>query len=138
MLCQAHLMPVPVLSRMALKDRIAEALEESGETPAALARACGVSAPSVTDWLNGDTKTLKALPAIKAARFLKVSVYWLIEGTGAKRQDEKPPEWPFRKITLEDLLSLDRYDLGMLEGAMLEKLIDLRTDQAVSKKRLAA
>lgn len=48
----------------------------------ALATACGIKPPSVHGWLNGSTQSLKAGPAIKAARFLGVSALWLAEGEG--------------------------------------------------------
>lgn len=50
-----------------LKDRIAEALAESGKSKAELARYCQVAPASVTAWFNGKTKSLDAVSAIKAA-----------------------------------------------------------------------
>jgi len=49
---------------------------------AALARACGVKPPSVTDWLSGRTKTLAGPNLLKAARFLGVSPDWLASAKG--------------------------------------------------------
>ena len=40
-----------------LKDRLAEALAQSGKSKIELARYCGVSHPSVTNWFNGRTKS---------------------------------------------------------------------------------
>ena len=65
-----------------LKDRLAQALAQAGKTKMELARYCGVSHPSVTNWFNGKTKELAASNAIKAAIFLGVSTEWLTTGKG--------------------------------------------------------
>lgn len=67
-----------------LSERMKEALEGSGASPADLARACQVKPPSVSNWLSGETKSLKASTAIRAAEFLGVSQLWLTEGRGPK------------------------------------------------------
>ena len=68
----------------ALKDRIAEALSDSGKTKSELARFCGVAPASVTAWFNGKTKSLDAVSAVKAAMFLGVNALWLTTGKGEK------------------------------------------------------
>lgn len=65
-----------------LKDRLAQALALSGKSKIELARYCGVSHPSVTNWFNGRTKELTSGNAMKAAVFLGVSVQWLTTGKG--------------------------------------------------------
>ena len=54
-------------------------------TAADLARVCGVKPPSVHEWLNGPTKTLRGPNAIKAARELDVNADWLSTGRGVMR-----------------------------------------------------
>lgn len=66
-----------------LAKRMQEALDHSGKRPADLARACNVSPPSVSNWLSGETKSLKSATAIRAANFLGVSQLWLTEGRGS-------------------------------------------------------
>lgn len=51
-------------------------------TNADLARATGAKPASVGDWFNGDTKTLKADTAAKAAAVYGVSPLWLATGEG--------------------------------------------------------
>lgn len=53
-------------------------------TGLALAKACGVSQPSVSDWLNGSTKSIDGVNLIAAAEFLKVTPKWLATGLGLK------------------------------------------------------
>lgn len=51
---------------------------------AALAKACGVSAPSVSDWCRGVTKSIEGVYLVRAAAFLKVRARWLSEGIGPR------------------------------------------------------
>jgi len=73
-----------------LADRMKEALEEAGAIPADLARACGIKPASVSNWLSGETKSLKSSTAMRAAEFLKVNQLWLAEGRGPKRPLSAP------------------------------------------------
>lgn len=65
-----------------LAERLRYALNETGRKQAELVAACGVKAASVSDWLSGKTKSLKAVTAQRAAAFLGVSLLWLTEGRG--------------------------------------------------------
>lgn len=69
-----------------LADRIKEALTDAGRTQADLAEACNIKPPSVSEWVSGKTKSLKAATAQRAAAFLGVNMMWLTEGRGPKRQ----------------------------------------------------
>jgi phage repressor protein C with HTH and peptisase S24 domain len=53
---------------------------------ASLARACGIRAPSVNDWLSGKTKTIEGQNLLLAADFLKVQPMWLATGKGSMRK----------------------------------------------------
>lgn len=53
---------------------------------ASLARACGIRAPSVNDWLSGKTKTIEGQNLLIAADFLKVQPMWLATGKGSMRK----------------------------------------------------
>lgn len=74
-----------------LGERIKDALASSGKSQAGLAAACGVSAPSVSDWVSGKTKSMKARTAIRAAEYLGVSLTWLTEGRGKKQPERLSP-----------------------------------------------
>lgn len=68
---------------MSLKERLALALQGPPKTTqAALARACSVQPPSVSDWLSGKSKTLEGSNLINAAKCLKVNPEWLATGKG--------------------------------------------------------
>ncbi|MFA9204940.1 MAG: S24 family peptidase [Bacteroidia bacterium] len=66
-----------------------QAIATPGESinPAGLARACGVRQPSVSDWLNGKTKSLAGTNLMHAASYLKVRQSWLGEGLGPMVDD---------------------------------------------------
>lgn len=81
---------------------------------AALARACNVAAPSVSDWLRGKTKTIKAEYLLAASRALRVRPEWLDQGVGPMALDAAEPTAAPLQITAEDALD----HLGMLVAAM--------------------
>jgi phage repressor protein C with HTH and peptisase S24 domain len=45
---------------------------------------CGVSAPSVSDWVSGKTAVLESSHLLKCADFFKVSPTWLATGEGER------------------------------------------------------
>lgn len=70
-----------------LKERLALAMAGPPRvSQASLARACGISAPSVNDWVSGKTKTIEGKNLLNAADFLRVSPSWLAEGRGRMRK----------------------------------------------------
>lgn len=71
-----------------LAERFKEAIGQRKIKLKDLAIAAGVQPPSVSDWLNGETLTLKAETAIKAANFLGVNALWLASGVGTMRGQE--------------------------------------------------
>lgn len=63
-----------------LKDRLKESLAKAGLSQAELARATKSSRASITDWLNGNTKTIEATRLLAAASRLGVDPEWLATG----------------------------------------------------------
>lgn len=70
---------------MSVADRLNWALKEGGHLPAHLAAASGVSRATVFSWLNGTTQDIRATHMLAAARFLRVSLAWLISGLGSPK-----------------------------------------------------
>lgn len=56
----------------------------------ALARAVGVTPPSVSDWLSGKSKTMEGENLVKAAKFLGVDSTWLATGKGEPTPNTTP------------------------------------------------
>lgn len=73
-----------ILAMTTLAERLKKRIAEVGVTQAQLARHTGAKEPSVTKWLNGQTKNLKGKNLVKAAEFLGVSEAWLADGVGPK------------------------------------------------------
>ena len=74
-----------------LSERLKECLAGPPKrTGKALAEACGVKAPSVSDWLSGETKTIEASNLIAAAEFFGVRPKWLADGVGSKFETREP------------------------------------------------
>jgi hypothetical protein len=79
----------------ALKDRIAEAMSRNPHlSQADIARACGVKTPSVADWINGKTKTLKADSARLGAKLFGCDQNWLATGVGLPHWGDEKASTP--------------------------------------------
>jgi phage repressor protein C with HTH and peptisase S24 domain len=81
------------------------------KSKAGLAKACGVTMPSVTSWFNGKTKNLRGYNLYAAARYLEVSPEWLATGRGQMlAEDEPSPYLSGDKITLTQVSGKIRND----------------------------
>lgn len=67
---------------MKIAERIEKAIKHSGLSKSGVAKLCGVSASSVSQWLNADTKAPKAENLLRLARVTGVSYTWLVDGKG--------------------------------------------------------
>lgn len=74
-------------------ERIAELLREQrpeGKNATALAKACGISQPSVSQWFNDNdskpaTKMILADNLVAAAKYLDSTPEWVLHGKGVRR-----------------------------------------------------
>lgn len=57
---------------------------------AGLARACGITQPSVSDWFNGRTQALEGQNLVAAANYLRVNPEWLATGKGQRSAEATP------------------------------------------------
>jgi transcriptional regulator with XRE-family HTH domain len=80
-------------------ERLAKAMD--GRKQVGLARACGVTSPSVNQWLSGETKRIDGVHLIKACDFLGVHPRWLVLGEGPMMGRE--PEVA-KKVDLPELV----------------------------------
>lgn len=108
-------------------DRIRTRRAQLGMSQAALAAACGVKAPSVSDWESGKTKTIEGPNLLAAALALRCSPDWILHG----KKDDAPPlisedieRMNARQIELlaGQALQMTRseYDVGQMRAALLE------------------
>lgn len=75
---------------MTLANRIKKAREAAKLTKSDLARACGVSPASVTQWENGETKTLEGSNLVKIATATGVEANWIATGKGRIHRKDAP------------------------------------------------
>lgn len=103
-----------------LSDRVKECLtEQPGKTQIGLAKACGISAASVSDWVTGKTKSIQGENLIPASTYLNVDPHWLATGKGKKRRilessDLAPAEKPrseIKRMLVQIIDSLSDKDL---------------------------
>jgi phage repressor protein C with HTH and peptisase S24 domain len=93
------------MNQSTLKDRLERALEgipEPKPTQADLARAAKVKPPSVSDWFNGRTKSLRGEPLLAVAKALGVSPLWLNTGRGPMRPGGGASDYAYRLVQPEE------------------------------------
>jgi SOS-response transcriptional repressor LexA len=70
------------IPRMTRPERIALAIKHSGKLKKEIARECGVSASAVTQWVTGDSKSMKPENLFALASATGVFPEWLANGAG--------------------------------------------------------
>lgn len=68
-----------------LTERASYLLELAGNSLTELARIAGVKPPSVSQWLNGHTKSLAIVPATRLAKHFDLNPMWISKGIGPMR-----------------------------------------------------
>jgi SOS-response transcriptional repressor LexA len=74
-----------------LSERAKILLELAGGSVTELAKIAGVKPPSVSDWLNGKTKSLKGAPAARIVKKFNLNPTWVTEGIGAREASSTLP-----------------------------------------------
>lgn len=94
---------------MSISERIRVAMAAAGISQVELARACGVSPPSVHGWLSGKAKYLRGENLLRASKALGVSQDWLATGKGQmeassdqRAMDGVPGAIPIRALDDDD------------------------------------
>ncbi len=73
------------IGRMERHQRIAHAIAASGKRKGEVAQACGVAPSSVTQWINGDSKSLKPENLFALAKATGFNPAWLAIGEGPEK-----------------------------------------------------
>lgn len=116
-----------------LASRLKQLLQGRPATAAMLARACDVSQAAVSDWLSGQTKTLRGVSLVRAAAYFDVYETWIETGKGpvyrtadaaaragklalfeantmarepAAQSPNAGAEWPFARVPAEQFAAL--------------------------------
>lgn len=98
-----------LMASMTLQSRIEEAVNAAlatGKSKADIARAANVSQSALTQWLTGDTKSLKAGSADGLQRATGYLAHWLIYGKGPKKQSAigAPQNWSPQAVAIAEQL----------------------------------
>lgn len=72
-------------------ERIARAISLSGKSKSEIANLCGVAPSAVTQWISGESKTLKAESVFALAKATGFRPEWLTFGTGPEKSIEAGP-----------------------------------------------
>lgn len=99
-----------------LAERMKKALLVSGISQQELAKACGVTHSSVSFWVSGKTKALKAESANKAAACLGVSPRWLAEGIGEMKTNTEAYDDEDFSEEDEAFVSIPVYEVRLSAG----------------------
>lgn len=105
------------LPHMGIKERLTEIRNEVGSN-AELARAAGVSRATVTQWMDGDIGSLKAVTALTIQENTGYSALWLVLNKGPKKIGASPQGIPDIKPKEEP--DTDNAKLVALVNAWLE------------------
>ncbi|WP_258048747.1 helix-turn-helix domain-containing protein, partial [Pseudomonas aeruginosa] len=73
-------------------ERIARAIQLSGKTKSEIAKLCDVAPSAVTQWINGDSKSLKAESAFALAKATGFRAEWITLGSGPERAIDVGPD----------------------------------------------
>lgn len=104
-----------------LSERLRWAMMKTGVSQIALARACGVSQPSVHGWLSGKSKFLRGENLLAAADALQVSRQWLATGDGSPDDSVAPrPVTVSTRETRPGYVRLPHYSAEVSAGAGAE------------------
>ena len=103
-----------------LSKRIELLLHENRWSAAELARQAKVSRAAVTDWRNGNVNNISLDVAVRIGRAANVDPMWIATGDGTPAPGyvmpgEKPTDWPFPTVSLDDIARLSENDRRDLE-----------------------
>jgi phage repressor protein C with HTH and peptisase S24 domain len=97
-----------------LSERAAILLDLAGGSVTHLAELAGIRPPSVSDWLNGKTKTIKGSPAARLAKHFSINMLWLTDGIGPMRRNDLPE--PVHLTDHPDLQEIPRVRFKLSAG----------------------
>lgn len=129
------LLPAPVhrrtLEGVTFGDRLNTALTIARKTRRELAEHLGISEQAVGQVINGQTISLSAENAARAARLLECSAYWLATGEEGPQQVNEPLappylRWPFRTLTYERVWSLTDMQREIIEALALRAISEFK------------
>lgn len=111
--------------------RLTQAREAEGLKKSAFAKLIGVSAPTVTDWENGDTKMIEGANLIKVCNLLKVTPDWLLHGTMEGSNDKSGILKAARAVVATDEFTHGIHQIPMVKLRLQAGVTGFQTDPSV-------
>lgn len=99
-----------------LSDRINYCLETFRVTKSELSRIAGVKPASVSDWLSGKSKGMRADAALRIAAHFKISPYWLATGAGLPEQEDVVAIDDTEPIDPDNYVQIKEYTINFAGG----------------------
>lgn len=107
-----------------------------GVTVAGLSAAIEVEYQAVAKVLKGGSKSMSAENCAKAAKYMRVSIYWLILGEGGMDDvSDIKDDWPFPGVDKSEYEKLSPSDRAMVQVTAAEAMKDIL---AKNRKRQGA
>lgn len=121
-------------------DRIKEVMAEEGVQPRqikrSLANICGVSYQAVNQWFSGEVSNIRNEHLVTIARYLDVTVDWLITGQGPKKA--LAPTGQFESPKEDDYALIPHYSAkGEMGSGFLNDHVEIKGNLAFKKDWLA-
>ena len=92
-------------------ERLAYALAIRGKSAADLSKGIGVRAPSISEWLNSQTREMTARNLLLVSKFLSVNPFWLILGEGQMDDTQNPIAAAKLKFITDAIIKIDTKSL---------------------------
>lgn len=126
--------------------RLAHALASRGKTAAELARAVPTTESAVSQWLSGETKSMRGANLIAVCDVLSCNTRWLSSGVGLSGLDRQPDQptplvashiKPYAPEVPADLMLLVRWINGITDAKLRDLVIQECTDVFLKQTRRA-
>ncbi len=119
-------------------ERITRAITLSGKAKSEIAKLCGVAPSAVTQWVNGDSKSLKAESVFALAKATGFNALWLAVGEGPEQDIDNQGSLPSE----EDYALIPQYTAkGACGDGYLNDHVEIRGGLAFKRdwlKRMGA
>lgn len=121
-----------------LSSRLQQLLIQRGINQKDLVEAARVKPSSVSDWLSGESKSIKAEPALRIARAFNVSPWWLVLAEGPMELSrDNPPQAPAARddtglTSTTELVELLAEALQAVPAVQRREAVDLSARLAMS------
>lgn len=117
---QAYFHALAYVAPMTYGTRLAEAIKLAKSSRKALGTALHITEQSVGMVIRGETGAQTAENCAYAARFLRVSYFWLATGEGEARPNEA---WPFLSFGAHEFFAVDEKIRQEVEDRLLGSIV---------------